>query len=234
MPDYDDAQRGATTKVKGSAVNPVLREGNSDRRAPASVKAYARAHPHSMGAWSRDSRDARGDDGRRRLPLDRAVGHARRGRRAADRARRRRRRRDRAQGVGAGAGGRDRRRRGDAPARRSTRSSPSRSPTRKAQGVLFSVHLKATMMKVSDPIIFGHAVRAFFADVFAEHGDALDARRGDAEQRPGQHPDGDRVAARRRAGGDRGGHRARVRDAARRSRWSTPTAASPTCTCRAT
>ncbi len=60
--------------VKGSAVNPVLREGNSDRRAPASVKAYARAHPHSMGEWSPDSQDARGDDGRRRLPLDREVG----------------------------------------------------------------------------------------------------------------------------------------------------------------
>ncbi len=54
VPDYDDA-REEYAKVGGSAVNPVLREGNSDRRAPASVKAYARAHPHSMGAWSRDS-----------------------------------------------------------------------------------------------------------------------------------------------------------------------------------
>ena len=106
VPDYpddprtDDAKsaREAYDRVKGSAVNPVLREGNSDRRAPASVKAYARKHPHSMGAWSKDNRshvatmrdgDFRstervGDDGRRR--------------RAADRVRRRRRRGDRAQG----------------------------------------------------------------------------------------------------------------------------------------
>ena len=110
IPDYpDDPQsdeekraREAYDRVKGSAVNPVLREGNSDRRAPASVKEYVRNHPHSMGDWSQDSKIARGDDGRRRLPLDRAVGHARRGRRAADRARRRRRRGHRAQGVAAG------------------------------------------------------------------------------------------------------------------------------------
>ena len=118
--------------VKGSAVNPVLREGNSDRRAPASVKAFARKHPHSMGAWSGDSAYARRDDGRRRLPLHGAVGDDRRRGRAADRARRRRRRASPCSRTAlAGAGGRDRRRRGDAPARRSTRSSPSRSPTRR-------------------------------------------------------------------------------------------------------
>ena len=77
VPEYEDAREDYDT-VKGSAVNPVLREGNSDRRAPASVKAFARKHPHSMGAWSRRLRDARGDDGRRRLPLDGAVGHGRR------------------------------------------------------------------------------------------------------------------------------------------------------------
>ena len=86
IPDYPeepstDEERDVRARydaVKGSAVNPVLREGNSDRRAPASVKAYAKAHPHSMGEWSSDSQDPRGDDGRRRLPLDRAVGHGRR------------------------------------------------------------------------------------------------------------------------------------------------------------
>ena len=73
MPDYEDAREVYDT-VKGSAVNPVLREGNSDRRAPASVKAFARKHPHSMGAWSTRVADARRDDGRGRLPLHRAVG----------------------------------------------------------------------------------------------------------------------------------------------------------------
>ena len=79
LPEYEDA-REAYDRVKGSAVNPVLREGNSDRRAPASVKAFARKHPHSMGAWSRGVGDARRDDGRRRLPLDGALRHGRRGR----------------------------------------------------------------------------------------------------------------------------------------------------------
>ena len=97
LPDYPDdprtddeqAAREAYDRVKGSAVNPVLREGNSDRRAPASVKAFAKAHPHSMGAWSKDSKIARLDDVRRRLPLDRALGDDRARRRAADRVRRR-------------------------------------------------------------------------------------------------------------------------------------------------
>ena len=86
LPDYpdepaDDAERDIRARydrVKGSAVNPVLREGNSDRRAPASVKQYARAHPHSMGAWSPDSQHPRGHHGRGRLPLERAVGGGRR------------------------------------------------------------------------------------------------------------------------------------------------------------
>ena len=86
VPDYPDEPstpeekdaRARYDKVKGSAVNPVLREGNSDRRAPASVKNFARKHPHSMGAWSADSQDQRGDDGRRRLPPQREVGRHRR------------------------------------------------------------------------------------------------------------------------------------------------------------
>ena len=104
----------------------------------------------------------------------------------------------------------------------------------KEQGVLFSLHLKATMMKVSDPIIFGHAVRAFFADVFAEHGDALDRARREPEQRPRRDPRPRSRAADDRGRGDRGRDRDDLRDGAGRSRWSTPTAASPTCTCRAT
>ena len=72
VPEYEDA-REAYDGVKGSAVNPVLREGNSDRRAPASVKAFARSHPHSMGAWSRRVAHPRGHDGRRRLPLHGAL-----------------------------------------------------------------------------------------------------------------------------------------------------------------
>ena len=103
-----------------------------------------------------------------------------------------------------------------------------------AQGVLFSIHLKATMMKVSDPIIFGHAVKTYFADVFAKHGDTFD-RIGvnpndglaDVLTRVAALPDAERAAIeaddRRRAG-----------RTVPRWPWSTPTAASPTCTCRAT
>ena len=76
IPDYERRRREPYDRVKGSAVNPVLREGNSDRRAPASVKAFARKHPHSMGAWSPDSKTHVVDDERRRLPLDREVGDA--------------------------------------------------------------------------------------------------------------------------------------------------------------
>ena len=92
LPDYPDEPptpeeqdvRARYDKVKGSAVNPVLREGNSDRRAPKSVKEYARKHPHSMGAWSSGLQDPRRHHGRRRLPLQRAVGHhGRRRRRCA-------------------------------------------------------------------------------------------------------------------------------------------------------
>ena len=104
----------------------------------------------------------------------------------------------------------------------------------KAQGVLFSLHLKATMMKVSDPIIFGHAVRAFFADVFEEHGDAL-AKVG-ANPNNGlasilsaleDLPADEREAIEAAIDGD-------LRARRRTSRWSTRTAASPTCTSPAT
>ncbi len=104
LPDYPDDPktdeekdvRARYDKVKGSAVNPVLREGNSDRRAPASVKNYAKQHPHSMGAWSADSKTNVAHMTAERLPLEREVRGARQGRHAAHRARRRRRYDDRA------------------------------------------------------------------------------------------------------------------------------------------
>ena len=99
--------------------------------------------------------------------------------------------------------------------------------------MLFSIHLKATMMKVSDPIIFGHAVKTYFADVFAKYGDTFD-RIGvnpndglaDVLTRVAALPDAERAAI-------EGAITARLQDGPR-WRWSTPTAASPTCTCRAT
>jgi isocitrate dehydrogenase len=184
VPDYPDdpqspeerAARDAYDAVKGSAVNPVLREGNSDRRAPASVKAFVRKHPHSMGEWSPDSRShvATMGDGDFRS-TERSVTLAR-----DDELR--------IEHVAADGtvtvlkeslpvregeildGAVMRRRALDAFLREQIADA-------RAQDVLFSLHMKATMMKVSDPIVFGHAVRAFFADVFAEHGDAL-ARAG--------------------------------------------------------
>lgn len=182
LPDYpDDPQtdeakdvRARYDKVKGSAVNPVLREGNSDRRAPASVKNYAKAHPHRMGAWTADSKtnvatmgvdDFRSteksaviaEDGSLRIELHgddgtttvlRASVPVLKGE-VVDAAVMR-----------------------VAALREFFTAQVARA---KAEGVLFSVHLKATMMKVSDPIIFGHAVRAFFPDTFAKYGEQLAA-----------------------------------------------------------
>ena len=87
-PTRSSETRARYDKVKGSAVNPVLREGNSDRRAPASVKNYAKAHPHSMGAWSSDSKTNVATMGQRRLPHQREVRRPRRRRHPRDRARR--------------------------------------------------------------------------------------------------------------------------------------------------
>lgn len=172
-----DAEKDAKArydKVKGSAVNPVLREGNSDRRAPASVKAYARKNPHSMGAWSIDSKtevatmgadDFRSNEKSVVLGSDDTltIQHV-----ATD-------------GtvtvlkdslpVLAGEVV-------DATVMRAAALDAFLAEqVQRAQDldVLFSVHLKATMMKVSDPIIFGHVVRAYFADVFARYGDDLAA-----------------------------------------------------------
>ena len=184
IPDYPDEPadgderevRARYERVKGSAVNPVLREGNSDRRVPASVKAYARSHPHSMGAWSPQSRSAVStmSDGDFRS-TERSVTLALGGRVRIEHV---------------GAGGEITVLRGlipvvegevlDASVMRAAELQAflaEQVAAAKADGVLFSVHLKATMMKVSDPIIFGYAVRAYFADLFDAHGDEL-ARAG--------------------------------------------------------
>ena len=171
VPEYEDG-REAYDGVKGSAVNPVLREGNSDRRAPASVKAFARSHPHSMGPWSRESRThvvtMGADDFRstERSVTVEAQGELR------------------IEHVGADGAVTVLKERVPVPAGEIVDAAVMRRAALDAflaaqvteareQGVLFSVHLKATMMKVSDPIIFGHAVRAYFADVFADHGETL-------------------------------------------------------------
>jgi isocitrate dehydrogenase len=180
VPDYPDspasdaerAARDAYDRVKGSAVNPVLREGNSDRRAPASVKAFARSHPHSMGAWSSESKshvstmadgDFRSTETSVTVPADDTL---------------------RIEFVGADGASTVLKEAipvlageivDGAVMRRSALDAflAEQIAEAKEQGVLFSLHMKATMMKVSDPIIFGHAVRAFFGGVFTEFNDAL-------------------------------------------------------------
>ena len=180
IPDYpdepaDDEQqetRARYDRVKGSAVNPVLRQGNSDRRAPASVKDYARRHPQSMGAWSSDSRshvatmseeDFRSTERSRTIEREGAF---------------------RIEHVDS-----------DGKVTVLKRSTPLEAgeiidtavmrraaleaflseqlEDAKQRGVLFSVHLKTTMMRVADPIIFGRVVRMYFKDLFEQHGEEL-------------------------------------------------------------
>ena len=182
LPDYPDNPstaeerevRARYDKVKGSAVNPVLREGNSDRRAPASVKQYARSHPHAMGAWSADSKtnvahmtadDFRSSEssvvvegaGSLRISLVADDGTTTVLRESVP--------------VLAGEVV-------DATAMHVAALHEfldAQIARAKADGVLFSVHLKATMMKVSDPIIFGHVVRAFLPEVFDRYGEQIAA-----------------------------------------------------------
>jgi isocitrate dehydrogenase len=180
VPDYPESPRtdeekkaqAAYDAVKGSAVNPVLREGNSDRRAPASVKGYAKKHPHSMGPWSPETKShvTTMDDGDFRhseksvtieQPTTLRVEHL-----AVDGTTTVLK-----DGLNVVAGEIV-----DAAVMRKAALDAFLAreiADAKAQGVLFSVHLKATMMKVSDPIIFGHVVKQFFPEVFAQYGDAL-------------------------------------------------------------
>src|SRR3954462_2145158 len=171
-PEEEDVQ-ARYDKVKGSAVNPVLREGNSDRRAPASVKNYARSHPHKMGAWASDSKTSvatMGHDDFR--SNEQSVTFA-----ADDDLRVELVARDGSvtvlkESIPVLAGEIV-----DATfmsARNLDAFLAEQMAPAQAQGVLFSIHLKATMMKVHDPILFGHAVKTYFADVFAKHGDAFD------------------------------------------------------------
>ncbi len=177
LPDYpeapkNEAEKDAKTrydKVKGSAVNPVLREGNSDRRAPGAVKAYARKHPHSMGKWTADIKTTvahmSGDDffGNERSVTLPAAATAR------------------IEFVPA-AGGETKVLLPKLPLKAGEILDATKLSKKalvafyeqavaraKTEGILFSLHLKATMMKVSDPILFGHAVKVFFKDLLAKH-----------------------------------------------------------------
>jgi isocitrate dehydrogenase len=180
LPDFPDepatdAEKDARARydsVKGSAVNPVLREGNSDRRAPQAVKNFARKHPHHMGAWSKDSKtnvatmsdnDFRhneksvvidGDDTLqiRLTATDGTVTVLKEALPVLDK--------EIVDATVLSAAALD-------------EFLKAQVAKAKEQGVLFSAHLKATMMKVSDPIIFGHVVRSFFAEVFDTYGDIL-------------------------------------------------------------
>jgi isocitrate dehydrogenase len=182
LPDYPDnpssdeetAIRSRYDKIKGSAVNPVLREGNSDRRAPLSVKNYARQNPHSMGAWTAESKtnvahmeadDFRSNEKSVVIPADGTI---------------------EIQQV-----------REDGTVKVLKKAFPvlagevidgtvmraaaldeflaAQVARAKQEGVLFSAHLKATMMKVSDPIIFGHVVKAYFSELFDTYGKQLAA-----------------------------------------------------------
>ncbi|GAP76364.1 NADP-dependent isocitrate dehydrogenase [Pseudoalteromonas ruthenica] len=178
LPDYPDEPKNEQEqdvkarydKVKGSAVNPVLREGNSDRRAPSSVKAYARKNPHSMGAWSKDSqsRVASMQDGdffgsEQSVTVDKATSV----------------RIEHVDGAGNTTVLKPEVKLLDGEIIDGSRMSAAKLQAfigeqidaAKEQGVLFSLHMKATMMKVSDPIIFGHAVKVFYKDVFDKHGE---------------------------------------------------------------
>ncbi|MHA7177710.1 NADP-dependent isocitrate dehydrogenase [Arthrobacter sp. Sr24] len=182
LPDYPDDPstdeekdvRARYDKIKGSAVNPVLREGNSDRRAPLSVKNYAKANPHSMGAWSADSKTnvATMDDGDFRHNEKSVVIEAD----------------DKLKIQFVAADGTTTVLKESVPvlANEIVDGTVMRAAAldeflaaqvarAKDEGILLSAHLKATMMKVSDPIIFGHVVKAYFPELFANYGDALAA-----------------------------------------------------------
>ncbi|MFF4702826.1 NADP-dependent isocitrate dehydrogenase [Streptomyces sp. NPDC001288] len=172
--DEEREIRARYDKIKGSAVNPVLREGNSDRRAPASVKNYAKTHPHRMGAWTSESRTdvaTMGENDFRSTEKSAVISEA-----GALRI-------ELVAEDGTTTVLKD-----SVPVLAGEVVDASvlhvaqlndflaaQIARAKQDGVLFSVHLKATMMKVSDPIIFGHVVRAFFPKTFARYGQTLKA-----------------------------------------------------------
>ena len=171
--DEERDARARYGRALGSAVNPVLRQGNSDRRAPAAVKSYARSHPHSMGEWSRDSKTSvatmgDGDFRSTETSTTIATGGSAVVRLVGD---------DGETTELAGAVDLADGEVVDAAVMRwaeLTGFLAAQVQAARSRDVLFSVHLKATMMKVSDPIIFGHAVRAYYARLFDEHADTLE------------------------------------------------------------
>ena len=179
IPDYEDAQEKYDA-VKGSAVNPVLREGNSDRRAPEAVKNFTKKHPHSMGEWSSDSKtnvatmdagDFRHNEKSVIMPSEDTLTIK----------------------LVKADGGEEVLKDGLKVEKGEVIDGTYMSAEAldaflldavkraKDEGVLFSAHLKATMMKVSDPIIFGHVVRAYFKDVYDKYGEELLAAGLDGE-----------------------------------------------------
>ncbi len=180
VPNYPDSDatpadkeiRARYGKVLGSAVNPVLREGNSDRRAAGAVKQYARKHPHKMGAWSKDSKTRvahmTGNDfyGSEVATTVAAPTNARIELVAADGATTVLKPKiplKAAEIIDCSV----------MSAKALNAFYASAIEMAKKDGILFSLHLKTTMMKISDPILFGHCVSVFFADVFAKHGETL-------------------------------------------------------------
>ncbi|MFC3881964.1 NADP-dependent isocitrate dehydrogenase [Algoriphagus namhaensis] len=172
--DEEKAIQARYDKIKGSAVNPVLREGNSDRRAPLAVKAYAKKHPHSMGEWKSDSRsnvasmtegDFYGSEKSYLVPNATTVSIELIGKGGERKVLKSGLKLQESEVIDA--------------ATLSVASLKNFLKKAKAEakeaGVLFSIHLKATMMKVSDPIIFGHAVKVFFEPVFAKHAETLES-----------------------------------------------------------
>lgn len=171
--DEDKAVKSRYDKIKGSAVNPVLREGNSDRRAPKAVKNYAKKNPHSMGAWTAESKShvatmSEGDfaHNEKSVTVNAATS---------------------VNIVHTDATGKETTLKKDINLLEGEIIDASVMSKRalltflkeqvkdaKDQGVLFSLHMKATMMKVSDPIIFGHAVRSYFSELFDKHGDVFE------------------------------------------------------------
>lgn len=170
--DADKLAKSRYDKIKGSAVNPVLREGNSDRRAPLSVKNYARKHPHKMGAWAKDSKShvahmSTGDFyGSEKAALIDAADAVKIELIAQD-------------GTTTVLKEKTTVQAGEildcaVLSKKALRSFiAAEIEDAKAKGVLLSVHLKATMMKVSDPIMFGQIVAEFYKDALAKHADVL-------------------------------------------------------------
>ncbi|WP_417874835.1 NADP-dependent isocitrate dehydrogenase [Xanthomarina gelatinilytica] len=182
LPNYPDEPKNDSEKdiksrydkVKGSAVNPVLREGNSDRRAPKAVKNYAKKNPHSMGAWSKDSKThvatmSKGDfaHNEKSVTLNEATTVSIQFKASNGETEILKNQLNLLKGEIIDATVLSK--------KALIEFLENQVKDAKDKGVLFSLHMKATMMKVSDPIIFGHAVKVFFKDLFAKHGETFNS-----------------------------------------------------------